>query len=84
MAYTGTSGLKDLFRSEWFADSIPYPFEDTFINVPSGYDQFLTAMFGDYMTFPPVEQRSSHHPLFYVNLDKRISAKEIQQIQVGY
>ena len=83
VAYTGTSGEKDLFRSEWFADSIPYPFEDTFINVPSGYDQFLTAMFGDYMTLPPIENQSSHHPLFYYNLDRRMTRPEIQQIQVG-
>ena len=83
VAYTGTSGLKDLFRSEWFADSIRYPFEDTFINVPSGYDQFLTAMFGDYMTLPPIENQCSHHPLFYYYLDRRITKPEIQQIQMG-
>ena len=84
VAYTGTSGVKDIFSAEWFDDFIPCPFEDTIVDVPRGYDAFLKAMYGDYMTFPPVEQRSSHHPLFYVNLDKRISAKEIQQIQVGY
>lgn len=84
VAYTGTSGVKDIFRAEWFDDYMSYPFEDTVINVPSGYNAFLNAMYGDYMTFPPVEERTSHHPLFYVNLDKRISRKEIQQIQVGY
>ncbi len=84
VAYTGTSGVKDIFSAEWFDDFIRCPFEDTIVDVPRGYDAFLKAMYGDYMTFPPVEQRTSHHPLFYVNLDKRISTTEIQQIQVGY
>lgn len=83
VAYTGTSGAKDIFRAEWFDDVISCSFEDTFIDVPRGYDDFLKAMYGDYMTFPPVEQRTSHHPFYYFNLDKRISRKEIEQIQVG-
>lgn len=84
VAYTGTSGVKDIFRAEWFDENISCPFEDTVIDVPHGYDAFLKAMYGDYMTFPPVDQRTSHHPLFYVNLDKRITRKEILQMQVGY
>lgn len=83
VAYTGTSGEKDLFRSDWFADSIAYPFEDTTIDVPSGYDQFLSAMFGDYMTPPPAKEQHSHHSLFYYNLDRRITKTEIQQKQIG-
>lgn len=84
IAYTGTSGVRDIFRAEWFDEFISCTFEDTVINVPHGYDATLKAMYGDYMSFPPVEQRKSHHPLFYVNLDKRISRKEIELIQVGY
>ena len=83
VAYTGTSGEKDLFRTEWFSDSITYPFEDTSIEVPSGYDPFLTAMFGDYMTLPSAEQQHSHHSLFYYNLDRRIARTEILHLQIG-
>lgn len=82
IAYTGTSGEKDIFRSEWFNNTISFPFEDTCINVPSGYDQFLRAMFGDYMSFPPKEEQQSHHVIFYYNLERRITKSEIKQIQI--
>ena len=83
VAYTGTSGEKDIFRAEWFDDTVSYPFEDTLVDVPIGYDAFLKAMFGDYMVYPPIEQRSSHHALFYFNLDRRIKRTEIRKIQMG-
>lgn len=83
VAYTGTSGKKDIFRSEWFADSIPLPFEDTTVDVPSGYKEFLTAMFGDYMSLPPAKEQRSHHALFYYNLDRRISKDEMKHLQIG-
>ena len=82
VAYTGTSGAKDIFRSEWFDGSISLPFEDTFIDVPSGYDAFLTAMFGNNMSPPPIEEQRSHHSLFYYNLDRRISNDEMKHMQI--
>lgn len=82
IAYTGTSAEKDIFRSEWFDSYLTFPFEDIFVNVPVGYDHFLTAMFGDYMMLPPVEEQKSHHALFYYNLDRRISRREIERIQI--
>lgn len=83
IAYTGTSSEKDVFHSEWFDFTISFPFEDTYIGVPSGYDQFLTAMFGDYMSLPPKEEQQSHHSLFYYNLERRITKSEIKLIQIN-
>ena len=83
VAYTGTSGEKDIFQSSWFDGFVSFPFEDTYILVPSGYDQFLTAMYGDYMTPPPIEEQISNHALFYYNLDRRITKEEIEQLQIG-
>ena len=82
VAYTGTSREKDIFRSEWFEGSVSFSFEDTCIDAPSGYDKFLVAMFGDYMTPPPFEMQTSHHALFYYNLDRRITSKEIEEMQI--
>ena len=82
VAYTGTSGKKDIFRSEWFDKTIIFPFEDTYIDVPTGYDHFLNAMFGNYMSFPPKEEQVSHHKLFYYNLDRRITGAEIVRLQI--
>ena len=35
----------------------------------SGYDEYLTMVFGDYMTPPPVEQQKPHHDIAYLDLD---------------
>lgn len=39
------------------------PFEDTLLPVPEKYHEYLTQVFGDYMKFPPVEQRVGLHVL---------------------
>lgn len=36
-------------------------FEDRMYAIPSTYDRFLTEQFGDYMTPPPVDKRTSGH-----------------------
>jgi lipopolysaccharide cholinephosphotransferase len=35
-------------------------FEDTKINIPKGYDRYLTALYGDYMTPPKKSERETH------------------------
>jgi len=81
VAYTGTSGKKDIFRAEWFEKVISFPFEDTTIDVPCGYDEFLKAMYGDYMSFPPLEERKSHL-FFFFHLKRRISQDEMEQLRI--
>ncbi len=34
-----------------------------------GYDEYLTMVFGDYMTPPPKEQQKPHHDIAYLDLD---------------
>lgn len=53
----------------WFADSVLMDFEDTQMRCPAGWDGFLKAMFGNYMDFPPPEQRNSGHMLAKVDLE---------------
>lgn len=68
---TGAYKTREFFRSEWFDESLTVPFSDFTVRVPSGYDDYLKVMYGDYMQLPPVEKRVSHHGLFYVDLDNR-------------
>lgn len=35
----------------------------------SGYDEYLTMVFGDYMKEPPVEEQVPHHDIAYLDLD---------------
>lgn len=69
---------KELFKSEWFEKQIRVPFEDTEICLMGGYNEYLTQMFGDYMSLPPVEERVSHHYHYFLDLDRRWSLDEIK------
>lgn len=37
------------------------PFENLEVNVPGKWDEYLTLLYGDYMTLPPEEKRVTHH-----------------------
>ena len=49
-----------------FAETINMQFEDDMFPVPKGYDVFLTARYGDYMTPPPENKRRIHSYPTYV------------------
>ena len=61
-----TPGDKILeFSSEWFDDYKELPFEYLKIRVPKDYDKILRTHYGDYMSFPPPENRGVHHSIFF-------------------
>lgn len=49
---------KYLYGKPFYVD-----FEDTKLPVPEHYHEYLTQMFGDYMTLPPLEERKGLHLL---------------------
>lgn len=49
------------FEKDLFDKSIKLKFEDFEVNVPANYDKILKMIYGDYMEFPPVEERVPHH-----------------------
>ncbi len=44
-------------------------FEGISMPVPAGYDEYLTMVWGDYMTPPPKEQQVPHHDIVYLDLN---------------
>lgn len=44
-----------------FEDLIEASFENLSVFIMRDYDQYLSLKYGDYMTFPPEEQRVGHH-----------------------
>lgn len=80
VSYAGGYKNKEYCDSSYFQSSIKKEFENIFINVPVGYHDYLTNIFGDYMKLPPVEKRQSHHSHYYYNLDRRVSIEEIKEI----
>ena len=61
--FENTMGLavKSPFRKSLFDEIIYIPFEERKYKAFKEYDEFLTSVFGDYMTPPPVEKRISFH-----------------------
>ncbi|MBE6328081.1 MAG: LicD family protein [Bacteroidales bacterium] len=77
--YTFYKIEKEIFPKEWFSGTIEVPFEDIRINLPVGYHEYLSKLFGDYMTLPPVDKQVSHHSQYYCNLREHLSIEEIRR-----
>ena len=70
---------KELFPKSWFDDYIYVDFENIKIRLSNHYDEYLTHLFGDYMTPPPKENRVSDHSHFYLNLKEGLVATELKK-----
>lgn len=56
---------KEIIPKEWVQNSIRMEFEGIKVNVSDKYDEWLTYVYGDYMSLPPENERVGHH---YVDL----------------
>lgn len=55
--YLGKAKYKrGTYKKEWFLDTKRVPFENVYLNVPCGVEDFLKERFGDYMEIPNIEQ----------------------------
>ncbi len=52
---------KETFCRRYFAELQDFPFEDTTFPGSAMYDEYLTTVFGDYMTPPPEAERVNYH-----------------------
>jgi lipopolysaccharide cholinephosphotransferase len=71
--FVGAWGYKEICKKELFCKSIKIKFETIYTNAPSGYNEYLMQIYGDYMTLPSVEKRHSHHLFTNVNLNSPIN-----------
>jgi lipopolysaccharide cholinephosphotransferase len=54
-------GKREMVSKKIFDDTVQHLFEGELFNIPVGWHEWLTAVYGDYMQLPPVEQRVSNH-----------------------
>ena len=78
VALTGLPIIEYYNRSD-FDDFVEMPFEDFTVKMMSGWDNYLTRMYGDYMTPPSSFRRRTHHGKYYINLKERLTLEEIAE-----
>ena len=61
---------KEIAKREWFGTPKLMEFENIQIYTPSNYDAYLTNLYGDYMTPPPIEKQETHHDYIFIDLNK--------------
>lgn len=70
---------KELFPKDWFTGYQLYDFENIKIRLTTNNDQYLTKLFGDYMTPPPMKKRISTHAHYYLNLKEGLSNSQVEE-----
>ncbi len=62
--------LKNVYYSDDFNDVISCDFEGFKIPIPIGFDRILRIVYGDYLQFPPIEERGTWHPGVLIDTDR--------------
>ena len=52
--------MKEVFSKEVFGNGALYEFEGMQLRGPQDYETYLTQLYGDYMTPPPISERGGH------------------------
>jgi lipopolysaccharide cholinephosphotransferase len=60
-ACSGAWGLREITKYEYFSQVLKHKFENREYMIPVGYKEYLTDVYGDYMTPPPKEKQITHH-----------------------
>lgn len=78
VSFLGAYGRKEMFRKEWFEGYETLEYEGRIIRLFHNYKDYLTDVYGDYMTPPPVIPEVTHIQ-YYVNLREHIDYTEIKK-----
>ena len=68
---------------KWFGEGKMMAFENIEVCMPNNYDAYLTRVYGDYMTPPPIKKRPSHHARYFVDFHRRLTIDEIREIKLS-
>ena len=69
-----------ILEKSWFDGFEEVQFENLKIRIPSGNNELLTLIFGDYMKLPPIQEQKSHQDYqYYINLKERLSLEEVKK-----
>jgi lipopolysaccharide cholinephosphotransferase len=74
---TEVYGMKNIIPQKWIEETVWVPFEDIQVRVPKYYHEYLTHIYGDYMTPPPDDKKDDRHVVKYLDFEKRLTREEI-------
>lgn len=60
---------KEIIPAKVFSESIEVVFEGETYVAPKGYDIYLSSLYGDYMSDPPIDKQCTHHAFTAYRLD---------------
>ena len=69
--------MRCVFPKKWIEETVWVPFENTQVRIPKYYHEYLTHIYGDYMTPPPDDKKDDRHVVLYLDFEKRLSREEI-------
>ena len=77
---------KGTYKKEWFVTTKKVSFENVYLHVPVGVEEFLTERFGDYMKIPNIEQikREQHAGIWDVEKDYKEYIKDKPKLPRKY
>ena len=61
MFYPSAYGLNEIFSKLYYGNGVYGEFEGIKISIPVEFKAILTSLYGDYMTPPPLEERTGSH-----------------------
>lgn len=76
----GCSGLAEPFELEWIFPTQRVAFDEIMVNAPNNTDEYLKAIYGDYMRLPAPEDRHVHTPLL-LDFGDGVNALEAKNYQ---
>ena len=76
-----TEPYKKYYKKEWFSSSLWVPFDGLSVRIPIGYDRYLSSIYGDYMSLPPIEKRVLTHgnQKYYCNLKEGLHIEQVKE-----
>lgn len=82
--YDTTYGLRNIIQKKWIEETVFVPFENIQVRVPKYYHEYLTHIYGDYMTPPPLNKRDNRHVFPFFDMEKRWTLEDIhKELSIG-
>ena len=75
---------RNIILKKWIEETVWVPFENIQVRVPKYYHEYLTHIYGDYMTPPPDDKKDDGHIIKYLDFEKRLSREEILALLSEY